>query len=115
MRLVVNLPKPSVDCYQNALGYELGFLMDLIFTENVIKTVFKSNVVENMSWEEQNLKLKSSSFFSTTLLFWNFEYWLLNGGCLLKRWPLNGGSTLETIVIKFRGNDSAYLRLDGAL
>ena len=70
---------------------------------------------ENMSREELNLKLKSSSFFSTILLFRNFEYWLLNGGCLLKRWPLNGGSTLETIVIKFRGNDSAYLRLDGAL
>ena len=68
-----------------------------------------------MSREELNLKLKSSSFFSTILLFRNFEYWLLNGGCLLKRWPLNGGSTLETILIKFRGNASACLSLDGAL
>ena len=33
---------------------------------------------------------------------------------MLKRWPLNGGSTLETILIKFRGNASACLSLDGA-
>ena len=40
MKLVVNLRKPSLDCYQNALGYELGFLMDLIFTENVDQNRF---------------------------------------------------------------------------
>lgn len=43
-----------------------------------IKTVFKNKMLwENMSREKQNLKLKSSFFFSTILLFWNFEYWLL--------------------------------------
>ena len=66
MRLVVNLPKPSVDCYQNALGYELGFLMDLIFTENVIKTVFKSNVVGKH--ELGRTKFKTEEFL---LLFYN--------------------------------------------
>ena len=40
MKVVVNLHKPSLDCYQNALGYELGFLMDLIFTENVDQNCF---------------------------------------------------------------------------
>ena len=66
MRLVVNLPKPSVDCYQNALGYELGFLMDLIFTENVIKTVFKNNVVGKH--ELRGTKFKTEEFL---LLFYN--------------------------------------------
>ena len=66
MRLVVNLPKPSVDCYQNALGYELGFLMDLIFTENVIKTVFKNNVVGKH--ELRRTKFKTEEFL---LLFYN--------------------------------------------
>ena len=66
MKLVVNLPKPSVDCYQNALGYELGFFMDLIFTENVIKTVFKNNVVGKH--ELRRTKFKTEEFL---LLFYN--------------------------------------------
>ena len=66
MKLVVNPPKPSVDCYQNALGYELGVLMDLIFTENVIKTVFKNNVVGKH--ELRRTKFKTEEFL---LLFYN--------------------------------------------
>lgn len=66
MKLVVNLPKPIVDCYQNALGYELGFFMDLIFTENVIKTVFKNNVVGKH--ELRRTKFKTEEFL---LLFYN--------------------------------------------
>ena len=66
MKLVVNRPKPIVDCYQNALGYELGFFMDLIFTENVIKTVFKNNVVGKH--ELRRTKFKTEEFL---LLFYN--------------------------------------------
>ena len=66
MKLVVNLPKPIVDCYQNTLGYELGFFMDLIFTENVIKTVFKNNVVGKH--ELRRTKFKTEEFL---LLFYN--------------------------------------------
>ena len=66
MKLVVNLPKPGVDCYQNALGYDLGFFMDLIFTENVIKTVFKNNVVGKH--ELRRTKFKTEEFL---LLFYN--------------------------------------------
>ena len=40
LKLVANQPKPSVDCYQNALGCELVFFMDLIFTENVDQNRF---------------------------------------------------------------------------
>ena len=57
---------PSVDCYQNALGYEFSFLMDLIFTENVIKTVFKNNVVGKH--ELRRTKFKTEEFL---LLFYN--------------------------------------------
>ena len=63
---MVNLPKPIVDCYQNALGYELGFFMDLIFTENVIKTDFKNNVVGKH--ELRRTKFKTEEFL---LLFYN--------------------------------------------
>lgn len=66
MKLEVNLPKPSVDCYQNALGYESSFFMDLIFTENVIKTVFKNNVVGKH--EMRRTKFKTEEFL---LLFYN--------------------------------------------
>ena len=55
-----------MDCYQNALGYELGFFMDLIFTENVIKTVFKNNVVGKH--ELRRTKFKTEEFL---LLFYN--------------------------------------------
>ena len=40
LKLVANQPKSSVDCYQNALGCELVFFMDLIFTENVDQNRF---------------------------------------------------------------------------
>ena len=55
-----------MDCYQNALGYELGFFMDLIFTENVIKTVFKNNVVGKH--ELRRTKFKTEEFL---LRFYN--------------------------------------------
>ena len=65
MKLVVNLRKPSLDCYQNALGYELGFLMDLIFTENVDQKK-KNNVVGKH--ESRRTKFKTEEFL---LLFYN--------------------------------------------
>ena len=44
----------------------MGFFMDLIFTENVIKTVFKNNVVGKH--ELRRTKFKTEEFL---LLFYN--------------------------------------------
>ena len=38
-----------------------------------------------------NRGLRSHSFLQ---LFGDFDYWLLNGGWRLNKWPLNAGSTV---------------------
>ena len=43
-----------------------------------------------------NRDLISHSFLQ---LFWDFDYWLLNRGWPLNRWPLHGGLTKIIIII----------------
>ena len=55
-----------------------------------IRVAMKSVVIK----QPLNRSLLSHSFLQ---VFRNFDYWTLDGGWLLKRWPLNRGSTVYRV------------------